>query len=224
MSKKILIVEDERDISRILKYNLEKEGYLTISAYDGENGLKQFIKEKPDLVLLDIMLPKLNGMEFMRIVRKESETPIMMLTAKKEEIDKVLGFEMGADDYVTKPFSVREVMVRVKALLKRMAKKKESPSVITCGALEVDIDRYEVLVKGKPVALGSKEFEFIKYLAQADGKVLSRDQLLERVWGYDHSQNLDTRTVDQHVSRIRNKLGSGGAHILTVKNVGYRLK
>ena len=225
MSKeKILIVEDEKDLVKILKYNLEKEGYRVSAAFDGEAGLSQFRKEKPDLVVLDIMMPRLDGFEVCKIIRRESKVPIIMLTAKTEEVDRVLGLELGADDYVTKPYSVREVTARIKAILRRVSGSEEERSFIRAGDLEVDIERYVTKVKGASISLSSKEYEFLKCLISAKGKVLSRDQLLERVWGYDSSLEIDTRTVDQHIARLREKLGSEAKRVVTVKNVGYRLK
>lgn len=221
---KILIVEDEKDIVKLLKYNLEKEGYRVVSANDGEAGLVLFRKEKPDVIILDVMLPKLDGFGFCRIVRQESKTPILMLTAKVDEVDRILGLEMGADDYVTKPFSVREVIARIKAILRRVNDTEETKEVIRAGELEVDLQKYVTRVKGKAVTLSSKEFEFIKCLINAKGRVLSRDQILEKVWGYEDALNIDTRTVDQHVARLREKLGSEAERIITVKNVGYRIE
>ncbi len=223
-NKKILLVEDEKSLVKILRYNLEKEGYRVAVAHDGEAGLAALEKENPDLVILDIMLPKMGGFEFCRQVRRNSRTPILMLTAKKEEVDRVLGLELGADDYVTKPFSVREVLARVKAVLRRSAAPEPHRAVFRAGGLELDLDRYEASLNGKSFVLRSKELEFLKCLFQARGKVLSRDELLEKVWGYDRSMEIDTRTVDQHIARLRDKLGSEAARIITVKNVGYRLK
>jgi two-component system response regulator VicR len=223
-NEKILIVEDEKDLVKILRYNLEKEGYKVIHAYDGDVGLSLFRKESPDLVILDIMLPKLNGIEFCKIARQSSKTPILILTAKKDEVDRVLGLEMGADDYVTKPFSVREILARIKAILRRVSEKGETPPVVRAGGLEIDLERYETRVNGKPVVLSSKEFEFIKCLIQANGRALTRDQLMEKVWGYDKSAEIDTRTIDQHIARLREKLASEADRIITVKNVGYRFK
>lgn len=225
--KKILIVEDEQDIVKLLKYNLEKEGYMAVTANDGEAGLKLFRKEKPDLVLLDLMLPKLDGFEFCKLVRQNSKTPIIMLTAKSEEVDKILGLELGADDYVTKPFSVREVLARVKVILRRQNQKEEEPdstNLVRAGFLEVDLERYQTKVKGKEITLSNKEFEFLKCLIQAQGRVLTRDKLLEIVWGYDEAIKIDTRTVDQHIARLREKLGVEADRVVTVKNVGYRFK
>lgn len=225
-SEKILLVEDDKDLSKLLRYNLEKDGYRVVTAADGESGLAVFRKERPDMVLLDIMVPKLDGFEFLKLVRQEAKTPVMILTARKNEMDRVLGLELGADDYVTKPFSVREVLARVKAILRRSGDRAAGPSegMLRVGELELDTERYETKVKGKPITLTSKEFEFLKCLIQAAGRALSRDQLLEKIWGYDRSMEIDTRTIDQHIARLRDKLGPEAARILTVKNVGYRLK
>ena len=221
--EKVLIVEDEKDLVKLLKYNLEKEGYRVLAAHDGEAGLALFRKEKPELVILDVMLPKLDGFEFCKIVRQESKVPILMLTAKTEEVDRILGLELGADDYVTKPFSVREVAARVKAILRRFSDADGEKKFIRAGELEIDLERYVTQVDGRPVALSSKEFEFLKCLIAAKGRVLTRDQLLERVWGYDEALQIDTRTVDQHIARLREKLGGESRRIVTVKNVGYRI-
>jgi DNA-binding response OmpR family regulator len=224
-NEKILIVEDEKDLVKLLRYNLEKEGYQVVSATDGEAALEAFKKEKPDFVILDWMLPKLDGMQVCRMLRAQSKTPILMLTAKKEEMDRVLGLEMGADDYLTKPFSVRELMVRIKTILRRSQPDASSEkTILRFGVLEVDLERYVVSLKGKPIELSSKEFDFLKTLLQSGGKVLTRDQLLEKVWGIENSYEIDTRTVDQHIARLRNKLGPESDRVITVKNVGYRFK
>src|ERR1044071_1103914 len=201
--ERILVVEDDKDLSKLLKYNLEKGGYKVSTANNGELGLTLFQKDKPDLVILDVMLPKLDGFEFCRLVRKESKAPIIMLTAKIEEVDRVLGLELGADDYVTKPFSIRELLARVKAILRRVNEKTDEKSIVRAGNMEVDLERYTLAVQGKPVKLSSKEFEFIKCLVLAKGKVLTRDQLLEKIWGYDEAMNIDTRTVDQRSEERR---------------------
>jgi len=221
--EKILIIEDEKDLVKVLKYNLQKEGYLVISSYDGADGLERFRKEKPDLVILDLMLPKMDGYEFCKIVRGESQAPIIMLTAKKEEADRVIGLEIGADDYITKPFSVRELLARIKTILRRREVKTDK-TVLRAGGIEMDLDTYEVHVKGKRTALSSKEFELLKHLLSARGKVITREQLLERVWGVNESMEIETRTVDQHVARLRKRMGKEAERILTIKNVGYRLK
>ena len=224
MPEKILIIEDEKALVKVLRYNLEKAGYQVVAAHDGEAGLDCFQEEKPDLVLLDLMLPKKDGFEVCKALRRTSRTPILMLTARKDEVDRVLGLEIGADDYVTKPFSVREVLARIKAILRRASTKPEPRSVVRAGELEVDLERYETRVKGKPVALSPKEFEFLKCLLQADGRALTRDELLEKVWGYDRSMEIDTNTVDQHIARLRGKLSGEADLIVTVKNVGYRIR
>ncbi len=223
MIKKILVVEDEKAIVKLLKYNLEKENFALSIASDGEEGLSLFKKVKPDLVILDLMLPKMNGIEVCKQIRRESQTPIIMLTAKKEETDRVLGLELGADDYITKPFSVRELIARIKSLSRRMDP-KSAPSALQVGKLSVDLEKYEVHLAGKPVELSSKEFAFLKILIEARGKVLSRDQLLEQVWGYEKGLDIDTRTVDQHVARLRAKLGSESGRLATVKNIGYKFR
>ena len=223
-NEKILIVEDEKPLVKILKYNFEKEGYRVCSALDGKAGLEAFDREKPDLVVLDVMLPKVGGFDVCKALRRDSKTPILMLTAKKEEVDRVLGLELGADDYVTKPFSVREVLARVKAILRRVSERSSAAGVARAGGIEVDLERYETRLKGKPVALSTREFEFLKCLLQAQGRALTRDQLLEKIWGPDRSLEIDARTVDQHIARLREKLGPESARVLTVKNVGYRLK
>jgi len=224
--EKILVVEDDRNLVKLLKYNLEKDGYRVVAAADGEAGLAALRKERPDLVLLDAMMPKLDGFEFLKIVRRETRVPVLMLTARKDEMDRVLGLELGADDYVTKPFGVRELAARVKALLRRAGPVAESApgGLLRAGAITLDSERYEVSVRGKTVVLTTKEFEFLKLLLSAGGRALTRDQLLEKVWGYDRSIEIDTRTIDQHVARLREKLGPEGAVIATVKNVGYRIK
>ncbi|OIO06036.1 MAG: DNA-binding response regulator [Elusimicrobia bacterium CG1_02_63_36] len=224
---KILVVEDEKDIVRLIKYNFEKDGHKVVAAHDGESGLALARKEKPDLIILDIMLPKMDGLEFCRTFRQESQVPILFLTAKKSEVDRILGLKLGADDYVTKPFSVGELIARVEAVLRRAgsaAVKEPVAAVLRAGELEVDAERHEVRIKGRPTTLTPKEFEFLRLLFRADGKVLSRDTLLERIWGYDKSMDIDTRTVDQHIARLRKKLRSEGQRILTVTNAGYRIK
>lgn len=222
MTLRVLIIEDEKDIVRLLKYNLEKEGYKTLTAADGESGLALARKESPDLLILDLMLPKLDGIQVCRTLRQDSQVPILMLTAKKEEIDRILGLEIGADDYMIKPFSVRELLARIKTILRRTQPVEKSEHVVRAGQVIADFSRYTVTVRGKPIALSSKEFEFLKVLIQAKGKALTRDQLLERVWGYDQSYEIDTRTIDQHIARLRDKLGPESKRIVTVKNVGYR--
>jgi DNA-binding response OmpR family regulator len=222
--EKVLVVEDDKEIVKLLKYNLEKEGYRVTVAADGEAGLAALRKEKPALLLLDAMLPKLDGFELLKLARRESAAPVLMLTARREEVDRVLGLELGADDYVVKPFGVRELMARVKALLRRAGPAAAPSTVLRAGGIELDTERWEARVKGKAVELTTKEFEFLKLLLEAGGKVMTRDAILEKVWGYDQSLEIDTRTVDQHVARLREKLGSESGLVATVKNVGYRIK
>jgi len=224
--EKLLVVEDDRNLVKLITYNLEKEGYRVVAAADGESGLTALRKERPDLVVLDAMMPKLDGFEFLKIIRRETRVPVLMLTARKEEMDRVLGLEFGADDYVTKPFGVRELIARVKALLRRAAPVADGVpgGLLRAGGIALDPERYEVTVRGKAVTLTTKEFEFLKLLLSANGRALTRDQLLEKVWGYDRSMEVDTRTIDQHVARLREKLGPEGAVLVTVKNVGYRIK
>jgi DNA-binding response OmpR family regulator len=223
--RKILVIEDEKDIAKLLKYNLEKEGHEVAVALDGAAGISHFRKDKPDLVILDLMLPRMSGLEVCRSIRQEDSTPIIMLTAKREEADRIVGLELGADDYVTKPFSVRELMARVGAVFRRLEPARPGESgAARVGSLQMNFEKYEVRVGSKEVALSPKEFEFLKLLVQARGRVLSRDRLLETVWGADQSMEIDTRTVDQHVARLRRKLGVEGERIVTVKNAGYKVK
>ena len=226
MSKKILIVEDEKSISDIIKFNLEKEGYETLTAYDGEEGLSMALGDKPDLVLLDVMLPKMDGFAVCKKIRETSLVPVIMVTAKEEEIDKVLGLELGADDYITKPFSMRELMARIKANIRRTDfadLAKDNPSdVQEFGNLEIDMNRFEVRKNGTPLELTQREFELLKYLSVAEGRVFSREQLLEEVWGYEYYG--DIRTVDVTVRRLREKLeddSSDPKYIMTKRGIGY---
>lgn len=226
MSAKILIVDDEPNIVDILKANLEREGYATITATDGATGLEMGISMKPDLILLDCMLPRMDGFDVCRKLRLQTNIPILMLTAKSEEIDKVLGLELGADDYITKPFSVREVLARVKAQLRRMSLAEsdvtDNSKVMTFGELEIDTDAYQVRRAGTVLELTLREFELVRFLAQNAGQVFSREALLEKVWGYEYYG--DVRTVDVTVRRTREKLEpdqSNYRYILTKRGVGY---
>lgn len=224
---KILIVEDEKSLLKVIKYNCEKEGYDVLSSYDGQEGFELFEKQRPDLVILDLMLPKMGGLDFLKAARLKSKAPILILTAKKDEVDRVLGLELGADDYVTKPFSVRELLARVKSILRRSASSGysgSSPASLRLGPMELDFERYECSVSGASVSLTNKEWEFLKCLYGVKGRALSREEILKQVWGYEKGLDLDTRTVDQHVARLREKLGDAAARIVTIKNVGYRLK
>jgi len=228
MPKKILIVEDEPAIQELIKYNLQKEGYKVFSAYDGVAGTEMALEEKPDLILLDLMMPKMDGVEVCRMLKTNIRTsgiPIIMVTAKSEEADKVLGLEIGADDYLAKPFGVRELLARIKAVLRRQKKSGVSggKELFELGDLLLDDSRHEASLKGKPLYLTSKEYDLLKALLEADGRVLSRDQLLDQVWGYEHSENIETRTIDMHVGQLRKKLKSEADRIITVKNVGYRM-
>jgi two-component system response regulator VicR len=226
VSKKILIVDDEKNIVDILKFNLKKEGFETIEAYDGEQAVGMALNQKPDLILLDVMLPKMDGFSVCRKLRQSMSTPILMLTAKEEEVDKVLGLELGADDYITKPFSPRELMARIKANLRRTVIEEsasEKPgNLLCCGDVKIDVDRYEVKRGSDIIELTLREFELVKFLAMHAGQIFSRENLLEKVWGYEYYG--DVRTVDVTVRRIREKLERDpGNHqyILTKRGVGY---
>lgn len=229
MDKKILIVEDEKPIADILQFNLEKEGYRVAVAYDGEEGLAKVAEDPPDLVLLDLMLPKKDGMEVCRDIRKEHHMPIIMLTAKDSEIDKVLGLELGADDYVTKPFSTRELIARVKANLRRHQKDDTQSDAeakdIVIGELTIHPNAYQVTKNGEALDLTHREFELFHYLARHIGQVMTREHLLQTVWGYDYFG--DVRTVDVTVRRLREKVENNPSHptwIITRRGVGYYLR
>jgi len=227
MKEKILIVEDEKDIVKMLEYNLKKEGFKTLVAHDGEDAIDAANTKFPDLILLDLMLPGLDGFEVCKTLKAERKTasvPIIMLTAKSQESDKVVGLELGADDYVTKPFSPRELIARIKAVLRRMKEKDKLPEVLKIGDLTLDFSKIAVTVKNKPVELTSKEFELLKTLIKAKGRVLSRDYLLDNIWGFDHSMEIQTRTVDVHIRTLRKKIKSEAKRIVTVKNYGYRFE
>lgn len=227
MKEKILIVDDEKDIAKLLDYNLKKEGYRTLLAYDGEDALDMAVRERPDIILLDLMLPGIDGLEVCRQLKKEDKTsaiPIIMLTAKTKEADKVSGLELGADDYVTKPFSPREIIARIKAVLRRVKDKEKLPEVLSIGNITINFSRISVSVNSKPIELTSKEFELLKTLVGAKGRVLSRDFLLDTIWGYDHAIEIQTRTVDVHIRTLRKKLKSEAKRIVTVKNYGYRFE
>lgn len=226
MCAKVLIVDDEHNIVDILKANLEREGYQTAAAYDGAQALEMALALKPDLILLDCMLPKMDGFDVCRKLRQQTNVPILMLTAKSEEIDKVLGLELGADDYITKPFSVREVLARVKAQLRRVSLADmdlaEHQKVMSFGDLEIDHEAYQVRRAGEVVELTLREFELVRFLAQNAGQVFSREALLEKVWGYEYFG--DVRTVDVTVRRTREKLEPDQhnyKYILTKRGVGY---
>ena len=224
-TKRILIVEDEKDVVDLLTLNLRKAGGFTISiANDGAAGLAKAREEKPDIIILDLMLPKMPGLEVCKILKSELATrhiPILMLTARAEEIDRIVGLEFGADDYVTKPFSPREVILRIKAILRRgAADKTEEP--MTAGSITIDPARHKVSVGKNDVDLTSIEFRLLRMLMQRRGRVQERDRLLNEVWGYESV--IDTRTVDTHIRRLREKLGKAGDQIETVRGFGYRLR
>lgn len=223
--EKILVVDDERNIVELLKYNLEKEGYEVISAYDGFEAVNLAKQDRPDLIILDIMLPGQGGLEVCRILRKETKIPIIMATAKGEEIDKILGLELGADDYVTKPFSPRELVARVKAVLRRTSSKAEEKDELAFEDLTINLVKHEVRLKGDEVDLKPKEFDLLKLLATNPGKVFTRDFLLEQLWGYDYLG--DTRTVDVHMRRLRQKIEEDAANprfLKTVHGIGYKFQ
>ncbi len=224
VDSRILVVEDDKNIAKLISYNLEREGFRVSIAKDGEEALQSIRKSPPQLVLLDLMIPKMDGLEVCRQIRGDRKTasiPIIMLTAKTQEADRVVGLELGADDYIPKPFSPRELVARVRAVLRRTGRPETGP-VWNCGALTVGWEKRVVWLAGKSVKLTRKEFDLLKTLADAGGRVLSRDQLLEQVWGYDRSMEIQSRTVDIHVSQLRQKLGSEGKRILTVTGAGYR--
>ena len=220
----ILIVEDDVALARGLAHNLEFEGYRVLSARDAETGLEILKKRSVDLVVLDVMLPRMSGFDLCRSLRAgDTRTPVVMLTARGEEIDRVLGLELGADDYVTKPFSVRELLARIKAVLRRTGGGPPDPDRCSFGEVVIDFQRFEAQVKGRPIHLSPKEFGLLRFLIQNEGRPVSRDELLDQVWGYDALPT--TRTVDNHVSEIRAKLEddpSRPRHILTVHGVGYK--
>jgi DNA-binding response OmpR family regulator len=225
MTSKVLIVEDEQGIVELLKARLEPEGFQVVAAYNGQEGLRAVTEARPDLIILDLTLPGLDGIELCRRIRRQPETarlPILVLSGKSEEIDKVVLLELGADDYVTKPFNTKELVARVKTLLRR-ASSPDLPRVLRVGTLEVDLERHIVLVASQPIAITAKEFELLKVLLEARERTLTRAFLLERVWEYGEDLEIETRTVDVHIRSLRKKLASEGSRIITVRNVGYRL-
>ena len=229
MEKTILIIEDEKNINDILAFKFEKEGYKTISAFDGVKGLEMALNENPDIILLDVMLPGMDGFEVCRRVRDRSSVPIIMLTAREDEVDKVLGLELGADDYITKPYSARELTARVRANLRRRAYDVPEPvnpssdvNTVVSGDLSINIERYEVLKGGETVDITLREFELLKFLATQPDKIFSREKLLENVWGYEYYG--DVRTVDVTVRRLREKIEDDPSlpkYIITKRGLGY---
>jgi two-component system, OmpR family, alkaline phosphatase synthesis response regulator PhoP len=208
----ILLIEDEKNIVELVKYNLEQEGFSVLSATRGDTGLDLALKSKPNLVILDLMLPEIDGLEICKTLRQNEKTsaiPIIILTAKAQESDRIVGLELGADDYVTKPFSGRE---------------KPKDKILKAGILEIDTAKHVVSLKAKPIELTSKEYDLLKALMEAQGRVLTRDWLLEQVWGYHDSLNIETRTIDMHIGQLRKKIKTEGERIVTVKNVGYRFE
>ena len=229
MEKTILIIEDEQNINDILAFKFEKEGYRTISAFDGIKGLEMALSENPDIILLDVMLPGMDGFEVCRRVRDRSNVPIIMLTAREDEVDKVLGLELGADDYITKPYSARELTARVRANLRRSAYEVPAQAAsgsevntVVSGDLTINIERYEVTKNGETVDITLREFELLKFLATQPDKIFSREKLLENVWGYEYYG--DVRTVDVTVRRLREKIEDDPSmpkYIITKRGVGY---
>jgi two-component system, OmpR family, response regulator len=233
MGKTILVVEDDATLLDVVRHNLSRESYNVVTARDGEAGVAAARAQRPDLVILDIMMPRLDGLEVCRILRKEMNVPILMLTAKADEIDKVVGLEMGADDYVTKPFSLRELLARIKALLRRGEMIREdagrslepSRGTMQVAGVSIDLDRHVVSRDGADIALSPKEFDLLAFLAQNARRAFSRDYLLDKVWGYEYGG--DTRTVDVHVRWLRQKIEKDPAKpavLLTVRGVGYKLE
>lgn len=227
---KVLVIEDEENLLEALKYNLERDGYTALTASDGERGLSLAREHRPDLVILDVMLPQLDGLEVCRILRRESDTPIIMLTAKGEVVDRVVGLELGADDYITKPFSMRELMARLSTVLRRTRNQVHqdgppSNEVLTSGDLVVDLASHTVTLAGKELEMKPREFDLLALLVANKGRAFTRDQILERLWGQDYIG--DTRTVDVHIRWIRQKLETAPGNpnrIVTIRGVGYRFQ
>jgi two-component system alkaline phosphatase synthesis response regulator PhoP len=223
--EKILVVDDEKDIIELIRYNLEKEGLKVITASSGEEAIRRASNENPQLIILDLMLPGIDGLEVCRILKRETQTssiPIIMLTVKSDETDIVVGLELGADDYITKPFSPRILTARVKAMLRRKQPEEEKAEIIKIGPLTINLAKYQVSIKNKPLSLTSTEFNILAFLAQNKGKVFSRDQLLDKAWKAE-SFVVD-RTVDVHIRRLRQKLGPASDLIETIRGVGYKFK
>ncbi len=228
MARRILVVEDDPTLRETLAEALETEGFVISAAADGREALAVFRSDRPDLVLLDLMLPELSGVEVCRIIRAEATTPIIMLTAKDSEVDRVVGLELGADDYVTKPFSLRELTARIRAVLRRLERvgtEEAGPALLGLGRVQIDLAGHRLLRDGRPVPVTPKAFDLLAFLLRHPGQVLSRDQLLEKVWGYDYAG--ETRTVDVHVHWLRAEIEEDPTHpvlIQTVRGVGYVLR
>jgi two-component system response regulator RegX3 len=223
----VLVVEDEAPLAQSISYNLQREGYEVITAADGETGLARFRSEDPSIVILDLMLPRLSGLDVCRIIRAESQVPVLILTAKDAEADKVTGLELGADDYVTKPFSMRELVSRVRAHLRRAAAANRTPEPaegrLAGGPVELDPERHEVFVRGEPVQMPPKEFELLELFLARKGRLLTRQFLIDEVWGADYVG--DTKTLDVHVKRLRQKIEADPhhpVHLVTVRGLGYK--
>src|SRR5438128_1499074 len=226
MVREVLVVEDEPDIRRLIVLHLERDGFRCRTAANGPEALREVKAAVPDLVVLDLMLPQLDGLEVCRRLRRDASTaavPIIMLTAKSDEVDRVVGLEIGADDYVSKPFSPKELVARVRAVLRR-ARPEPAPRVLAQSAITLDPSRHLVTLHGRRLELTPKEFDLLHALLDAAGRVLSREHLLNRVWGYARADEIESRTVDVHVRRLRAKLGDAGTRITTVKSVGYRFE
>jgi two-component system, OmpR family, response regulator len=227
--KRILVIEDDATLLAVLKYNLLKEGYEVSTAVDGVQGLESARAQKPDFIILDVMLPRMNGFEVCRILRHEMTVPIFILTAKDDEIDKVVGLDLGADDYLTKPFKMRELLARIRAIFRRSEIRESSPAgsetLIKTTDLEIDTARHKVTLRGKSLELTPKEFELLSHLVRNPGIVFNREQLLEKVWGYDYPG--DTRTVDVHIRWLREKIEKNSEepkHLITLRGVGYKFE
>lgn len=223
MKPKILVVDDEPDALEVLGFKLKEAGYTPVFAHDGAQALEVVRNERPALIVLDLMMPQVDGLEVCRILRRETATadiPIVMLTARAAEMDRVVGLEIGADDYVTKPFSPRELVLRIKKLLGRAATAGEQAAVLRFGELTIDVPKHDVRIAGEAVTLTATEFKLLHLLAERRGRVQSRDRLLQDVWGYDNP--IDSRTVDTHMRRLREKLGSCAEKLETIRGVGYR--
>jgi len=226
MAREVLVVEDEPDIRRLVVLHLERDGFRCRTATSGSDALREVKTAVPDLVVLDLMLPELDGLEVCRRLRGDTSTasvPIIMLTAKSDEVDRIVGLEVGADDYVGKPFSPKELVARVRAVLRR-ARPEQVATVLSVGPITLDAARHAVSLDGRPLLLTPKEFDLLQALLEAAGRVLSREFLLNRVWGYARADEIESRTVDVHVRRLRAKLGDAGNRIATVKSVGYRFE
>jgi len=223
--EKILVIEDEPDIAEVLQYNLEKEGFDVETARRGDTGFDAVRRDNPDLILLDLMLPGIDGLELTRMLKRDpltSRLPIVMLTARGEEVDRIVGLELGADDYISKPFSPREVVLRVKAVLRRFQQEESAVERIEVGGIELDLSGHQLRVRGREVPLTATEFRLLRLLLERSGRVQTRGQLLSDVWGY--AEDIDSRTVDTHIRRLRRKLGPEAERIETVIGVGYRLR